>query len=105
MLEAIIKFAGFGYLMALSVLGYAVLLEMIKNKYKGGGKQKMIRSVATIFHFLLGISGIMFGAFYFRDFNGANEQLGSILFAVFGFLGLIIVFYAINYLNKCVMWK
>lgn len=63
MLEAIIKFAGFGYLMALSVLGYAVLLEMIKNKYKGGGKQKMIRSVATIFHFLLGISGIMFGAF------------------------------------------
>ena len=103
--EVIIKFAGFGYLIALSVFGYAILLAVIRNKYGEKNKRKIFRKLATTLHFMLGISGIMFGALYFRDLNGPNDQLGKIVFVVVGLVGLFIVFYAINYLNRHVEWK
>jgi uncharacterized membrane protein len=105
MLETIVIFGGLGYLLVLAVLGYVALLAVIKKRLKDENIQKFVSVLVITLHYIMGICGVMFAAFFFRDYTGSGELPGSLLFTSIVILGLILVFYVLNYLNKNIEWK
>ncbi len=104
MLETLANLIGLGYLMVLAILGYVILLTIIRKIFNED--KKTLRILITSFHYIFGICAVLlFPSLYLRDNSNSFGLIDSFVFALIVILGIIMVFYAINYLNKHIEWK